>query len=66
VLNKSGNSLEYVSPVSGEIIKKFRKAWNKDEDGCLSIIMNEWGSQPEEVLEEMGDVEMPMEADEES
>jgi hypothetical protein len=32
----------------------------------LSTIMDEWGSQPEEVLEEMGNVEMPMEADEES
>ena len=55
-----------ISPVTGEAIKKFRKAWNKDEDGCLSTIMDEWGSQPEEVLEEMGNVEMPMEADEES
>ena len=48
-LNKSGNSLEYVSPVTGEVIKKFRKAWNKNEEGCLDQIMTEWNTLPEEV-----------------
>jgi RecA/RadA recombinase len=48
-LNKSGNSLEYISPVSGEVIKKFRKGWNRNEDGCLDTIMSEWTNQPEEI-----------------
>jgi len=54
-LQKSGNSLEYTSPVTGEIIKKFRKAWNKNENGCLDTIMEEWDKQPEEVLDSMGE-----------
>jgi len=54
-LQKSGNSLEYTSPVTGEIIKKFRKAWNRNEDGCLDTIMEEWDKQPEEVLDSMGE-----------
>jgi len=54
-LQKSGNSLEYISPVTGEIIKKFRKAWNRNEDGCLDTIMEEWDKQPEEVLDSMGE-----------
>ena len=54
-LTKSGNSLEYTSPVTGEIIKKFRKAWNKNDDGCLDTIMSEWDAQPEEVIDEMGE-----------
>lgn len=54
-LNKSGNSLEYVSPVTGEVIKKFRKAWNANTDGCLDTVMAEWDQQSEEVLDAMGD-----------
>jgi RecA/RadA recombinase len=42
LLKKSGNSLEYISPVPGEVIKKFRKAWNKNDDNCLDTIMEEF------------------------
>jgi RecA/RadA recombinase len=42
LLKKSGNSLEYISPVTGEVIKKFRKAWNKNDDNCLDTIMEEF------------------------
>lgn len=54
-LTKSGNSLVYVSPITGEEIKKFRKAWNANTDGCLDVIMEEWEQQPEEVQDAMGD-----------
>lgn len=39
IINKTGNKLEYVSPVTGEVIKEFRKNWTGDK---LEIIMNEW------------------------
>lgn len=42
LLTKDGNSYIYVSPVDGEIVKKFKKAWNKNTDGCLDRVMLEW------------------------
>ena len=55
LLKKSGNSLEYISPVTGEVIKKFRKPWNLNDDGCLDVIMREYDSNPEqeEVVEDV-------------
>jgi RecA/RadA recombinase len=38
ILQKDGNSLKAVFP-DGTIIKKFRKAWEKNEDGCLDKVM---------------------------
>jgi len=49
ILKKSGNSLEYISPVTGEVIKMFRKPWNANKDGALDKVMEEFGSLPEEV-----------------
>ena len=54
-LKKTGNRLEYTSPVTGEVITKFRKPWNANEDGCLDLIMEEWDKQPEEIQDAMGD-----------
>jgi recombination protein RecA len=42
VLKKSGNSLEYTSHTTGEVIKMFRKPWNANKDGALDLIMTEW------------------------
>jgi recombination protein RecA len=42
ILKKSGNSLEYTSHVTGEVIKMFRKPWNANKDGALDLIMREW------------------------
>ena len=42
ILKKSGNSLEYTSHVTGEVIKMFRKPWNANKDGALDLIMSEW------------------------
>jgi RecA/RadA recombinase len=60
LLKKEGNSLVFVD-ANGEIIKKFRKAWERNEDGCLTRVMKdvtELGEhfhdqpQPEETSEE--------------
>jgi recombination protein RecA len=42
VLKKSGNRLEYVDKETGEVILKFRKAWESNDDGCLDLIMKQW------------------------
>jgi len=42
LLKKSGNSLEYISPVTGEVIKMFRKPWNLNKDGALDLVMSEY------------------------
>jgi len=44
VLTKVGNKLEYVSPVTGEVIKEFRKGWTDEK---LQVIMDEWAHIPE-------------------
>jgi RecA/RadA recombinase len=42
VLKKTGNRLEYISAVTGEVITQFRKSWERNDDGCLDLIMKEW------------------------
>ena len=49
IVQKVGNKLEYVSPVTGEVIKEFRKAWTNDK---LQVIVEEWNHIPEEVDED--------------
>ena len=39
VLTKSGNKLQYISKVTGEVISEFRKNWTEDK---LQTIMEEW------------------------
>jgi len=48
-LKKEGNSLVYTA-LDGTIIKKFRKAWEANTDGCLDIMMNEFEKKPEPEL----------------
>ena len=38
MLKREGNSLVFTTS-DGEIIKKFRKAWEKNDDGCLDKVM---------------------------
>ena len=38
LLKREGNSLVFTTS-EGEIIKKFRKAWEKNDDGCLDKVM---------------------------
>ena len=40
-LVKDGNSLKYIT-ADGEIIKKFRKAWERNENSCLDVVMSEF------------------------
>lgn len=42
LVTKTGNKLEYVSPVTGEVIKKFRKEWERNDEGCLDLVMSEF------------------------
>jgi recombination protein RecA len=41
LVKKEGNSLVYTT-LDGEIIKKFRKAWEANTDGCLDKVMTEY------------------------
>ena len=43
IVEKVGNKLSYVSLVTGEEIKEFRKGWTGDK---LEVIMGEWGQNP--------------------
>ena len=55
LLKKSGNSLEYISPVTGEVIKMFRKPWNANKDGALDIVMSEYDNDVADAEEEIMD-----------
>ena len=54
VVVKEGNKLAYTSPVTGEIIKEFRKAWVGEK---LQIIMDEWNSNPIAEVLDVGDID---------
>ena len=55
LLKKSGNSLEYISPITGEVIKMFRKPWNANKDGALDIVMNEYNNDIADAEDEIMD-----------
>jgi len=48
MLKREGNSLVFTTS-DGEIIKKFRKAWEKNDDGCLDKVMEDFKNHKEEV-----------------
>jgi RecA/RadA recombinase len=48
LLKREGNSLVFTTS-DGEIIKKFRKAWEKNDDGCLDKVMADFKNIKEEV-----------------
>ena len=64
LLKKEGNSLVYTTK-DGEIIKKFRKGWERNDDNCLDIVMKDImadphltdGTTPEEAPQELLDGE---------
>jgi recombination protein RecA len=41
-LKKSGNSLEYIDKKTGEVYKMFRKAWERNDNSYLDIIMDQY------------------------
>jgi len=48
LLKKEGNSLVFTTS-AGEIIKKFRKGWERNDDSCLDTVMKDFVNQKEEV-----------------
>lgn len=41
IMSKSGNKISYIT-LNGEEIKKFRKQWDRNDDGCLDTVMEEF------------------------
>ena len=56
MLKKEGNSLVFTTS-DGEIIKKFRKAWERNDDGCLDVVMKDFDHQKSEVSIAEGETE---------
>lgn len=46
LVNKEGNRYTYVDN-NGEIHKYYRKEWEKNENGCLDLVMAEYHSRPQ-------------------
>jgi len=57
ILTKDGNKLSYTSPVTGEIIKEFRKGWTDDK---LNVVMQEYAAK----YAELGKPQAPQESEE--
>jgi hypothetical protein len=45
LLSKEGNSLKYAL-ADGTVIKQFRKAWERNEDGSLDKVMTDFAANP--------------------
>ena len=56
MLKKEGNSLVFTTS-DGEIIKKVRKAWERNDDGCLDVVMKDFDHQKSEVSIAEGETE---------
>ena len=58
LLIKTGNRLEYTSPTTGQVLTQFRKVWERNDDGCLDLIMTEWGQKdfPEVNIQDEQDI----------
>ena len=48
MLKKEGNSLVYTT-ADGEIVKKFRKGWERNDDGCLDQVMKDITENPQAI-----------------
>jgi recombination protein RecA len=57
MLKKEGNSLIYTT-ADGEVIKKFRKGWERNDDGCLDTVMADITNNPH-VFDKSTPVEAP-------
>ena len=55
ILEKVGNKLSYVSPITGEEIKEFRKGWTGDK---LETVMNEFGQNPNKDNDVQDDIDI--------
>ena len=54
IVEKVGNKLSYVSPITGEEIKEFRKAWSNDK---LQVVLDEWGQNPKAIEDDIEDID---------
>jgi RecA/RadA recombinase len=61
LLAKEGNSLVYTL-VDGTIIKKFRKAWERNEDVCLDRAMADFVANPHHATVDVEELEAAVEA----
>ncbi len=52
MLKKEGNSLVYTT-AGGEVIKKFRKGWERNDDGCLDTVMKDITANPHAISSEV-------------
>ena len=52
MLKKEGNSLVFTT-ADGEVIKKFRKGWERNDDGCLDTVMKEITANPHAISSEV-------------
>ena len=52
MLVKDGNRLSYTTS-DGEIIKQYRKEWERNENGCLDIVMGDFGKAAEKTQSEI-------------
>jgi recombination protein RecA len=55
MLKKEGNSLVYTT-AEGEVIKKFRKGWERNDDGCLDTVMTDITNNPHKVKADLPEV----------
>ena len=55
ILEKVGNKLSYVSHITGEEIKEFRKGWTGDK---LETVMNEFGQNPNKDNDVQDDIDI--------
>jgi hypothetical protein len=51
LLAKEGNSLKYTL-TDGTVIKQFRKAWERNDDGSLDQVMADFTANPHHAVEE--------------
>ena len=61
LLKKEGNSLVYTL-ATGEIIKKFRKAWERNEDSALDRAMADFVANPHQKQADIDELEAEVEA----
>ena len=57
LLKKEGNSLIYTT-ADGEIIKKFRKAWERNDEGCLDTVMKDIIDNPRAISSQQVETEV--------
>jgi RecA/RadA recombinase len=55
LLKKDGNSLRY-DLADGTSIKQFRKAWERNEDGCLDRLMSDFTANPHQKTAEVEEI----------